>query len=816
MESFLIIILGIAVISFIIVLRNDLQTKFNVLNQNVITIHKQIKKLQTETTPIVGTKEKKVESKLEESPLKDNALEVSFQRPVSVTPEIVKPIEPIVEKKEEPKIVKEEPKVVAPKLAAAISSAAVAQKVSTEKISTAFHVRDSLKKEKSATEQDYEKLIGENWLNKIGIAILVIGIGFFVKYAIDKNWIGEWGRLSIGIGTAFLMIAIAHRLRKKYHAFSSVLIGGGIATLYYSISIGYHDYELFSQPVAFGIMTVITLFSTIMSIWYDRKELAIISLIGGFTAPFMVAGETNNAAVFFTYIAILNSGMLALSFFKKWLILHRLAFTFTSLYLAFWIADSGIISDRNQHIAFTFLLIFFVQFLAMNIVCNVYQKAKFNALEFVHLFSVSGLFYGGMMYVLECMGHDNFHGLFTSLLAVLFVALSIALKRMQNADKNLVSLLIGKAVTFVTLAIFVQFNGHYITLFWAVEAVVLLWLSQQTKIDLLKQAAVLITVIATLTLFRDWAVAYGHDGTILPIVYNEIFITGVAVLLTYCASIFLLKREEDDSKIVGIPSTFYRSVLIGWVFVALYLVMLFELIHQAEKINYFAGQIQALWIYHFVFIFTALMIAWQRKNALAKQVFFILGNIALILYAVSGHPFNVEIRDDLFSNSALNIFYNFHFLLVVLFVAIIFGLRKISLTMFEEKPQVEKFLILLSLYGIYILTAELDMLSVHAFSTDVAGKYSVLKHTQVAGYTVLWGIYSFVLMVYGMRKKLRFVRIFSLVVFSITLVKLFAFDIRDISEGGKIVAFISLGVMLLVISFMYQKVKQIIVDGAVN
>ena len=44
-------------------------------------------------------------------------------------------------------------------------------------------------------------MIGENWLNKIGIAILVIGIGFFVKYAIDQNWIGEVGRVAIGIGT---------------------------------------------------------------------------------------------------------------------------------------------------------------------------------------------------------------------------------------------------------------------------------------------------------------------------------------------------------------------------------------------------------------------------------------------------------------------------------------------------------------------------------------------------------------------------------------------------------------------------------------
>ena len=42
---------------------------------------------------------------------------------------------------------------------------------------------------------DMEKFIGENLINKIGIAVLVLGIAFFVKYAIDKDWINEVGRI---------------------------------------------------------------------------------------------------------------------------------------------------------------------------------------------------------------------------------------------------------------------------------------------------------------------------------------------------------------------------------------------------------------------------------------------------------------------------------------------------------------------------------------------------------------------------------------------------------------------------------------------
>ena len=82
-----------------------------------------------------------------------------------------------------------------------------------------------------------------------------------------------------------------------------------------------------------------------------------------------------------------------------------------------------------------------------------------------------------------------------------------------------------------------------------------------------------------------------------------------------------------------------------------------------------------------------------------------------------------------------------------------------------------------------------------------------------AGYTVLWGIISLVLMQQGMRRKDRSLRIISLSLFLITILKLFLSDISGVSEGGRIGAFISLGVLLLVVSFMYQRLKNLILKN---
>ena len=49
---------------------------------------------------------------------------------------------------------------------------------------------------------DLEKFIGENLVNKIGIAILVLAIAYFVKYAIDNNWLGPVARVGVGLGNA--------------------------------------------------------------------------------------------------------------------------------------------------------------------------------------------------------------------------------------------------------------------------------------------------------------------------------------------------------------------------------------------------------------------------------------------------------------------------------------------------------------------------------------------------------------------------------------------------------------------------------------
>jgi uncharacterized membrane protein len=81
-----------------------------------------------------------------------------------------------------------------------------------------------------------------------------------------------------------------------------------------------------------------------------------------------------------------------------------------------------------------------------------------------------------------------------------------------------------------------------------------------------------------------------------------------------------------------------------------------------------------------------------------------------------------------------------------------------------------------------------------------------------AGLSILWSFCSFALIWLGIKYNFQPLRIMGLTLFTITLVKLFFYDIRNVPPGGKIAAFILLGILLLTVSFMYQRLKKILLD----
>jgi uncharacterized membrane protein len=664
---------------------------------------------------------------------------------------------------------------------------------------------------------DIEKFIGENLINKIGIAVLVFGIAFFVKYAIDQDWINRVGRVSIGLLCGVILIFFANRLRKNYHAFSSVLIGGAITIFYFTIALAFHQYHLFDQGAAFGMMVIITIFAVAISILYDRIELGIIATVGGFITPFLVSQGDGNWLVLFSYLTILNVGLIILAFYKRWRIINFIAFFFTQIiYLGWVIMKAGHPGFEYEGI-FIFGTVFYILFLLMNVIHHVVRGSKLKAFDFIILLSVNCCYYGAGIYLINESNVSQYGGLFTASLGIVNLILAYLFFRKSKADKKFIYLLIGITISFISLTAPVQLKGHYITLFWSAEMVVLLWLYQKSFIPLLKITVLLVTGLMLISLIMDWSVIYADNPNIHPILFNKGWITGLCSAISCWLVYRLLKKEADSFYAWHITNQLLRNIYLIASIVLLYTAGALEINDQFVKRMPATG-IQVIYsqLYLTVFVLALLLLLTRFKTTVHSFLRLILPYIVLGIYILNIPDIHATEKLVLL-NGQYRVWFaggwlNAIFLLLLIWISIEY-VRKNQPVFGFLMPHITW---LTAIFCVVIFSVELRNLFIWMNYSDSLSFTKEESNFDKAGLTIVWAVSSFLMIWLGMKYSYKPLRITALVLFGCTLVKLFLFDIQDIAPGGKIIAFILLGALLLVISFMYQRLKNIIIDDAKN
>lgn len=686
--------------------------------------------------------------------------------------------------------------------------------------------------EKIDKNNDLEKFIGENLISKIGIAILVLGIGFFVKYAIDQNWINEVARVGIGILAGGIILGFAHFLRENFKAFSTVLVAGAISVFYFTIGFAFHQYHLFNQTIAFSIMLVITAFSVLISMAYNRQELAILSIIGGFATPFMVSTGSGNYVVLFTYIIILDLGMLVLAFTRKWTLVNIITYVFTMVLYVSWLLTKGLTNHPEFFTgALLFATVFYFIFIAMNIAYNLKYKQLFKTIDFSILLSNTFIFYGIGICLLN-QYHPTFKGAFTLVLALSNCLLAWFIIKNNKADKNLLYVLIGLGLTFITLAAPVQLTGNYITLFWAAEGALLLWLAQKSGMTIFRFGSVIIYVLAAFSLFMDWNHSYTLNAE-LSIFVNKGFIAGLFMCVSAFVNMVLLKKDGDlNMEWYGLNynSKWYLKFNQIALIVLVYLTGLLEIRFQLfTHLDPRETAIIITGVYHFMFTSLVLYFLNKQENEVVKKTLVFMGLLNVILFVIyfNNLPFQ-EIYDydylagNLCVNHTNNIGFVFHYVSLICVIYQIYTIHKILVqnsTISTQKLNWMMVIIITFLASSEVLlhTLKINMFINLLQSTNLRDAFfenldHVLKQTVKVLFPILWGVLSFVFLWFGIKEQLKHLRIAALYLLALTLVKLVVYDIREVSEGGKILAFILLGIVLLIISFMYQKIKAIIIN----
>lgn len=399
-------------------------------------------------------------------------------------------------------------------------------------------------------QESLESRIGGNLLNKVGMAAIILGMAYFLKYAIDNEWIGEAGRVMLGVLTGLGFVAWGESLhRKEIRGYAVTVLGGGVAILYFSIFAAFNFYHLIDQIPALLLMVLITVATVVMSVRYDSETIAVFATVGGFMTPALLSTGKDNQHGLFTYVLLLDLGVLALAYFKNWRVLNLLAFFFTQLMFAVW--NLNFYNSTKLWRTEFWLTVFFLLFAVMSFLYNIThrQKTMFRDLS---LITLNGAGYFLWTYGLLESQYSDYLGFFAVLMAAVYVALGSLAHRQAQEDSYLFLVFLGLGLTCLTVAIPIQLKQNWITVGWSVEAAVLTWVGFRLDSSKTRSAALLIAamvVFRLLFLDSSFSAAFANDVTFLFNKRGLAFLAGIASLfaMAYLYNRNREKREDIES-----------------------------------------------------------------------------------------------------------------------------------------------------------------------------------------------------------------------------------------------------------------------------
>jgi uncharacterized membrane protein len=381
-----------------------------------------------------------------------------------------------------------------------------------------------------------ESVIGRRWIGWIAISLILFATAFFLKYAFDNRWIGEVGRVGIGIafGIGFSVAGIRYHQR-GWRVFSQILTAGGIILLYLSTYGAFGYYQLIGQKTAFFYLLVLIVEAAALALVYNAPAIAIMALIGGFLTPLLLHSDRDQYRSLFAYIVALDIGALAL--LKHWRGLSSVAYFGTQL--LFWIWYNENYHHQKRAAVLVFQTAVFFIFLLAHLGRALLRRETGTNEDAVLLVITPFAFFFTAYHLLNPTHHD-WMGAFALLMSLLYATAARVLLSRVATSRREVLLLIAIALTFLTIAIPIQLSSNWITIAWAVEGLAILWAALETRSLRLRAHAFTLFALAFFKLLV-WDSPYGSRPAFIP-VFNRYFLSSLAVIACLLGAIYLHER----------------------------------------------------------------------------------------------------------------------------------------------------------------------------------------------------------------------------------------------------------------------------------
>jgi len=667
-----------------------------------------------------------------------------------------------------------------------------------------FFQKDRQARATPAAPQDasvsLEQRIGTRWVLVAGVVTVMFAVGFFLKYAYDQRWIGPLGRVLIAGFSGLVALTVGEVTRRRgYDIVANGVTALGFAILYATVFAAHRWYHLIGSPTAYILSIGVTAGAMVYAVVLDEIVIAMLSLIGGYLTPVVLATGQNQPMQLFSYVLVLSAGAVACAYWRKWGPVNILVFVGTYLLYTGWFErfyrpEMGHNSPPLQlAVALFWLAVFFMVYLALPLLHTLVRRVKSAPQDMVLvLANAAVVFY----YLWTILHHD-----YEAALAWCSVGLGVAHLAMAAAvfvrcrqDANLWQVLVVTGVAFITLAVPLYFEVYAIAMLWAVEALLLIVVGLRYR-QLAAQVAGVIVLILTV---GDLLTGLPLHKESFPPVFNTVFATWcfVAAAVMVCHGLYRLDKHLDANLRSAGSQGFYVGGL-GLLMVAVAMELWWH-----GALNAPAGKDGAFFWEQMVLVFAAFILLFVARPICPRgQAARVVGTLlagAGAIYILATLP-RVHERD-------FTVFVNGDFARAILLVAVLFA----SAWLLRRSERQEADDLVFSVYVafgavlvLWILLTEEVWLYYDRLQPGPQWRFLAQMYI-----SVLWAVYATALMVIGFWRRIRPLRYLALGIFLLLLGKIFFVDTRELETIYRIVGFLATGLALVGVSYLYQYLKK--------
>ena len=602
------------------------------------------------------------------------------------------------------------------------------------------------------SHESLESRLGSQYFNRIAILLLLIGTAYGMKMAVDRGLIGPGPRVLLGLLAGAGLIVWSEQFRRKgFAAFSYSLKALGSGVLYLALWAAFRLYGLIPAPVALTLMVLVTAWNAYMAWAQDAELLAGYALAGGFATPTLLSTGGNHEIFLFTYLLAIDVATVALVRLRRWPRLLLAAFPLTVGYFIGWYVQ--FFAADEIAVTSAFIALFAAVFASVPLwpsaapadeIAAATNRRRMGVLEQILLPLANAAFAALAYYsVLQDSGR---HGWLPWLMLVLAAVYLGIMRLPQSAVASAIHLSI--AVVFLTIAIPLKASGHWITVGWLVEGLALTW-------------------VATRLVENDEATAYAAK--------TLRWLGWASLLLGFAGVVFHIVTEAWNGQIAFVNSTTGTALVAIAVFAcASWLAMRAANateVSRPEWLKLARSAFGTIATVALILSFREFMTSWDstRPHPAFANPEFATALLSLAVFAgvvvVSTRVMRQRPEDDFWSKSAASATILFNF------VAVLTGVREVD-ALFAPAP--------------------------NAWTADAVLQQSLA----ISGFLMLYGA---ALLAVGFWRRSGFLRWQALALLLFTILKAFLYDMRNLSQGYRVVSLMALGALLLAVSFAYQK-----------